>query len=284
MKTALLFGASAILATARLLGCGGSFDEAPPTLDYYLDRLPGKSLGEIFVETSPAKVQQPVPSVVESINEILALTKTEPSENLISEVDALMAQVRATGGDHEDLARLHDLRDGLITAPALCADYLNWRISHTNLIKPELKRDPWYATPAPPSPVPLELTSEIEKRAAETGDPMQAHWLYLRGAVSFNYVDKVDAQIWFDRVVQEFPEDPRAEIALFMSGRCLLAQSRESASYSLPKQERERIEAEAKSKASEAKARFRQYLERYPDGRFVADAYGWLGALDMGFV
>ena len=282
MKTVGFIGALVALTTLRLFGCGGSFEEAPPTLDVYLDRLPGKSLGEIFVETTAPNAQPPLLPVLSSINGIMAKTKTEPSEKLIAEVDNMLAQVRATGGDHEALAWLHDLRDGLVTAPAACAAYLDWRMDRANLIKPDIKREPWEYPPKPPVPPPSDLTAEIEKHAADVNDPMRAHWLYLRGAVSFNYGDKVEAQKWFDRVVQEYPENPRAEIALFMSGRCLLAQSREEASYDTPRAERDRIEALAKTKLTEAKARFRQYLDKYPKGRFVADTYGWLGALDEG--
>ncbi len=282
MKTVLLLGALASLAISRSFGCGGSFDEAPPTLDYYLDRLPGKSLGEIFVETTSASAPANFVQVPEAVSAIAARAKTEPSKTLIAEVDSLLAQVRATGGNHEELARLHDLRDGLVTSPTTCSEYMTWRIDRTNLIKPELKRDPWYNAPEAPGQIPSNLTGEIEKHAADDHDPLQAHWLYLRGAVAFNYLDKVDAQKWFDKVVQEFPDDPRAEIALFMSGRCLLAQSRASIDYSLPQNVRERIEAESKAKAADARVRFRRYLEKYPEGRFVADAYGWLGALDEG--
>lgn len=282
MKPAFFTVTLAILTSARLLACGGWFEEAPPTLDIYLDRLPAKSLGQIFVETTAPATTEPVPSVVDSIKDIAARAKTEPAGDLLLQVDALLAKVRAAGGEHEDLAQLHDLRDGLVTAPAACAEYMNWRLLHTDQIKPVIKRDPSEYPPKAPTPPPPDLAAEIEKHAADKNDPLAAHWLYLRGAVAFNYGDKVEAQKWFDRVVRDYPLDPRAEIAMFMSGRCLLAQSREQAGYDQPQAERERIEALAKTKLAEAKTRFRQYLENYPNGRFVADTYGWLGALDDG--
>jgi len=52
------------------------------------------------------------------------------------------------------------------------------------LIKPTIQRNPYEYPPKAPPPPPSELTEEIEKKAAAKG-PMSAHWLYLRGAVSY---------------------------------------------------------------------------------------------------
>ena len=281
MKVVAIAGIFTALTAGPLFSCGGFFEEAPPTLDVYLDCLPGKSLGQIFVETSTAPIYKSPASVSEIVKTISERAKTEPSNKLIAEVDALLAAVRATSGDHDGLALLHDLRDALASAPTECAAYIQWRLSHP--LKPLANPDPAASSP-PPGPPPSELTEAITKKAADSNDSMRAHWLYLRGALSFNYGDKVEAQKWFDRVVDEFPNHPRAEIALFMSGRCLLAQSREEADYNTPQEERVRIASRAKAKHIEAIARFRMYLERFPHGRFIADAYGWLGALDLGIV
>ena len=282
MKVVAIAGIFTALTAVPLFSCGGFFEEAPPTLDVYLDCLPGKSLGQIFVETSTSPIYKSPASVSEIVKIISERAKTEPSNKLIAEVDTLLAAVRATSGDHDGLALLHDLRDALASAPSECAAYIQWRLSHP--LKPLANPDPYAFSPPPPTLPPSELTEVITKKAADSTDPMRAHWLYLRGALSFNYGDKVEAQKWFDRVADEFPNHPRAEIALFMSGRCLLAQSREEADYNTSQEERARIASRSKAKHIDAIARFRMYLERFPHGRFIADAYGWLGALDLGIV
>jgi len=283
MKLIVLTSLFTAITASSLFGCGGWSEEAPPTLDVYLDRLPAKSLGQIFVETTPASTPEPPPSITDSIKSITERAKTKPAEKLIAEVDHLLALFRAAGGEHEDLARLHDLRDALVAAPRDCAEYMQWRLDHTASIKPTIKQNRYEYPPKAPLAPPSDLTGEIEKSAETAIEPLRAHWLYLRGAVSFNYGNKADAQKWFDRVVQEYPNHPRAEMALFMSGRCLLSQSRQEISYyNQSPEEIKKIQEKAKATRSEAIAKFRHYLEKYPQGRFVADTYGWLGALEEG--
>jgi TolA-binding protein len=273
----------ALSATSSLIACGGWSEEAPPTLDVYLDRLPAKSLGQIFVENTPPSTPEPPPSITDSIKGIAERGKTESAEKLVAEVDHLLDLFRAAGGDHEDLARLHDLRDGLISGPRDCAEYMQWRLDHTDSIKPTITRNPYEYPPKAPLAPPSSLTDEIEKNVETAVEPLRAHWLYIRGAVSYNYGNKADAQKWFDRVVQEYPTHPRAEIALFMSGRCLLSLSREQGSYyGQSPEEIQQTQSLAKAKHTESIAKFRHYLEKYPKGRFIADAYGWLGALEEG--
>jgi TolA-binding protein len=283
MKVVLLAGVLMASTVVGAFGCGPEFEEAPPTLDVDLDCLPQKSLEQIFAETSPAAVPVYDVDVPARIREISARAKKEPAEKLTKEVDDLLALVRAAGGDHEELAQLHDLRDGLVAEPAQCEEYLKWRLDHSVWIDTRIEPKPDEYPPQPPPTPPANLIAEIEKHAADAKDPMRPHWIYLRGVVSYNYRDKVEAQRWFDKVVREYPDHPRAEMALFMSGRCLLSQSRQDISYyDQSKQEIDRLEALAKQNHAEAIARFRQYLVKYPNGRFVADAYGWLGALDGG--
>jgi outer membrane protein assembly factor BamD (BamD/ComL family) len=281
MKVVVLAGVLAASTVARVFACGPEFEEAPPTLDGYLECLPQKSLEQIFAETSVSGTSELNVDYLSRIKDISARAKNEPAGKLIGEVDELLKMMRASGGDHDGLALLHDLRDGLASAPAQCVEYLDWRMDHAAAMKPP-ESNPYEFPQKPPPVPPSSLTAEIEKHAADPKDPMRAHWLYLRGAISFNYNDKEEAQKWFDKVVQEYPDHPRAEMALFMSGRCLLSESRGGVNYGQPPQEISQREALAKQKQADAIARFRQYLQKYPNGRFVADAYGWLGALDGG--
>jgi TolA-binding protein len=282
MKVVLLAGVLVASTVAGVFACGPEFEEAPPTLDSYLDCLPRKSLDQIFVETSPTVAPVSDIDVATKIKEISARAKREPAGELIKEADDLLALVRSAGGDHEELAQLHDLRDGLVAEPAHCEEYLKWRLDHSVWIDGQIQSNPDQYPPEPAPTPPASLIAEIEKHVSDTKDSMRPHWIYLRGALSYHYRDKVEAQKWFDEVVKEYPDHPRAEMALFMSGRCLLSESRQGINYGQPPQEISRMEAVAKQKQADAIARFRQYLQKYPNGRLVADAYGWLGALDGG--
>jgi len=114
---------------------------------------------------------------------------------------------------------------------------------------------------------------DLERRALETTGPLKAHWLYLRGAQAYRTGDRAECRQWFQRVVREFPQHPRAEIALFMDARCAFSETRKNQDDESPPDE------ETISARERATALFERYRKQYPHGRFVADALGWLGAL-----
>jgi len=171
-----------------------------------------------------------------------------------------------------DLNLLHDVRDAIEASGADAADYLAWRLDNDATIQPEPKPDPYDGFSRSVPPAPKTVFADLEKRAAQAQGLIRAQWLYLRGAVAFHYGDKEEAQTWFEKVVEEFPAHPRAETALFMKGRCELSDSRS-----------DRYDYEArignKNAHDAAVASFKKYTEIYPQGRFVADARGWLGGL-----
>ena len=285
MKVAALTVFLTITAAASLLGSGGWGEVEVPTLDAYLDRLPAKSVGRIFEETAPEEKWIPAPNVPEALRAIAANMKTDPPEKLVAEVDKLLAVTRRIRAREQapaseqpllpvkDLNLLHDVRDALIGSGADSADYIAWRLDYDALIQPALKPDPYNSfSPRVEATLPKTVVTELEKRATESQGPIRAQWLYLRGALAFHYADKAEAQSWFEKVLEEFPSHPRAETALFMKGRCLLSASR-SNDYGYG----ERI-GDRKAH-DEAAATFKKYIDQYPQGRFVADARGWLGGL-----
>lgn len=285
MKRPFSFLAVLILPSLAF-GCGAFFEEAPPLLPYYLDRLPAKSLGDLYLETKPLpKLPPPDASAIDALPEQVGKTDRK---HLIERVNGLLEQARANYENGELCNKLNDLHDALASrgTDAEVADYLKWRLANASafLVPPPPEG---YSELKPPLIADTPFAREIEKRAEAASPEMRAQWLYARGALGFCAGDRVECAKWFERVWKEFPEHPRAEAALFLSARCALRAARDDPWYP-NRGSQEGLTAEQKAaeqarqkKQDDALGLFHQYLEKYPHGRLVADAYGWLGALDL---
>ncbi|HEX7517370.1 MAG TPA: outer membrane protein assembly factor BamD [Chthoniobacterales bacterium] len=282
-RITLLAATGALFVVAPLVPVyatgGGSFDEPAPSLGDSLDFLPGKSLGEIFLETAAHPSDKEAPDFDEEILKLAQRLRTEPAAPLVAVADGLLAQARqhySSGGDSCNL--LHDVRDvlaGSADNKAAAADYIKWRVENKNPFKSPSKTESSEEESGPKKTT--ARTVDLERNAREVSGPLKAHWLYLVGATTYRGGDRTDCLPWFERVVKEFPRHPRAEIALFMQARCWFSESRrgiESQDERTAEEAKER--APARKKAAEM---FERYREQYPRGRFEADALGWLGAL-----
>ncbi|HMF46577.1 MAG TPA: outer membrane protein assembly factor BamD [Candidatus Udaeobacter sp.] len=250
MKTAITC-VCLIIATCCCYATGGDSYEHPVKLSETLDILPGKSLGEIFLETST--IQPPADSWDPAkLRELADRIGKEPVPKLLKAADNLIAQARASykpGSDSCNLA--HDVRDAVAVSaenPSAAREYILARLD------------------AHLSP------DEIDRRAESATGAIKANWLYWAGAHRFAGGDREDCQAWFDRVVKEFPNSPRAEMAMFMSARCAFSATRRLMDQS------EDDETLAKARKT-AIAKFEALRKKYPRGRFDADALGWLGAI-----
>jgi len=255
LKVLIVAGLALASSSQVILATGGDwFDEIPTaTLGDSLDMLPAKSFGEIFDETTKPRKEREMPDMDRAISAIADRLKTEPPAKLIPEVDKLLASVRENYSDDtkEWCYVLHDVRDVLAGSSAdvpAAQEYIRWRL------KAKSKG---------------AGVDDLEQRAAAATGPLKAHWLYLCGAALFARGERDKPREWFERVIKEFPDHPRAEMALFMLGRCAFSQSRQDAL-----EEKDRAGGQQK-----AIAIFQRYLDKYPHGRFVADTQGWLGAL-----
>src|SRR4030095_11787622 len=102
-----------VIAASRCYATGGDSYDYPANLSDTLDILPGKSLGEIFLETStirrPAKSWDPA-----KVRELADRIGKEPVQQLLKAADDLIAQARTSytpGTDSCNLA--HDVRDAV---------------------------------------------------------------------------------------------------------------------------------------------------------------------------
>lgn len=247
-----------LLLAVTAYATGGDWFEAPTKLSDTLDMLPGKSLGEIFLETSAIPVPEGPLDIETAAKDAADRLGKDPLPSLLKRADDWIAQARA----HQDNTACnlaHDLRDAIAVSPenpAAARDYILWRLDHS----------------------PLEATlDETAKRAEAAKGVIKANWLYACGAILFAGGDRTECQKWFNQVVEEYPKTPRAEMAMFMSARCAFSASRKLASDFPNAAEPESKEAAAAR--SNAVGKFEALRKRYPRGRFDADALGWLGAL-----
>jgi TolA-binding protein len=242
-----------LFVTTTSYGTGGDDYEHVAKLSDTLDMLPGKSLGEIFLETSKIPEAQGPLDLETPARDLANRLGKEPLPQLLKAADDLIAQSRLHYvADKSSCNFAHDLRDAIAVStdnPEAARDYILWRAGHPQL---------------------SDTLSDLDKRAEAAKRLIKANWLYACGATRFTRGDRTECQEWFDHVVKEFPNHPRAEIAMFMSARCAF-----SASRSAPDED-EKAKATARKNAV---AKFEALRKRYPRGRFDADALGWLGAL-----
>jgi TolA-binding protein len=257
---------------------GDSFDAPAPSLGDSLDFLPGKSLGEIFLETTPPAPDKEAPDFDAEVLKLSERLRQEPAAQLVVVVDDLLAQARQNYSSGDWCNLLHDVRD-VLTGSAdnkiAAADYIKWRIENKSLLMSPAKTES--SDEEEESPKPTAPGQTLEQKMKGVSGPLKAHWLYLVGASNYKLGDRKDCLPWFERVVKEFPKHPRAEIALFMQARCAFSASRSG----IDSQD-ERTEEQAKERAPARKRAvemFERYRKQYPHGRFEADALGWLGAL-----
>ena len=257
---------------------GGYFDLPAPAVGDSLDFLPGKSLGEIFLETGVHLSGEAEPDFVEEIRQIARRLRVEPAAPMVARVDDLLARAREnySGGSWCNL--LHDVRDVLVGSSqdrAAAADYLDWRVEHRQLFgsfssKAEKENEPKTHT---------EIVPELERRAQAASGPLKAHWFFLIGAATYTHGDRVECLPWFERVVKEFPKHPRAEIALFLQARCWFSRSRQGIEDVWTEAERRERANRTAPIRQNAAVLFKRYRKEYPQGRLEADALGWLGAI-----
>src|SRR2546429_9165533 len=107
----ILATAGALLMTAPIsiiYATGGdSFDEPAPVLADSLDFLPGKSLGEIFLETAAQVSDKETPDFEKEILTIAQRLRSEPVTPLVAVADRLLAQARqhySSGGGWVQIA------------------------------------------------------------------------------------------------------------------------------------------------------------------------------------
>jgi TolA-binding protein len=234
---------SIILVTLSAYATGGDWFETPAKFSDTLEMLPGKSLGEIFLETSTIPTAAGDADFAGEAKEVAARLGQEPLPKLIKLSEHWIEQARIHH-DNKACNLAHDLHDAILVAgdnPGAARAYILWRLDHA------------LGDTAP------------DEQAQKIKGPIKANWLYAEGAALFTGGDRTQCRKFFNRVIEGFPKSPRAEIAMFMNARCLFSAARAE-------------NADLNSRKA-AIAAFENFRRRYPRGPFDADALGWLGAL-----
>jgi TolA-binding protein len=272
--TWLLFWA----VNSTALATGPMYDDTPPALPFYLQRLPAKSLEDIYTETQPPASLPPRIDFRARVGQLPGELGTRPAVELVKELNDLLVAARQdpeygrkewSGPGLINL--LHDFLD-LVSAGngnrGEWSRYAQWRLQHLD----------WFGFSDDPNLAKGDAKT-VSDRAAALGSQLanaslqlRPHWMYLLGALGFKSGEDTKSQQWFERVVNQYPMDARAEAALFMDGRCQVSRAR---TYS----EQDADIRQAAENRPRAQELFERYLKQYPNGRFAGDAIGWLGAL-----
>jgi TolA-binding protein len=260
------------------LATGPMYDDTPPALPFYLQRLPAKSLEDIYSETKPpVSLPQPI-DFRARVAQLPGELGTRPTVELIKELNDLLVAARQdpeygrkewSGPGLINL--LHDLLDLVSTGNGNRRDwtrYAEWRLQHLDWFG--FNEDP--NLPKGDAKTVSDRAAELASQLANASAQLRPHWMYLLGALGFKSGEDTKSQQWFERVVNQYPLHPRAEAALFMDGRCQLSRAR---TYS----EQDADIRQAAANRPRAQELFERYLQQYPNGRFAADAIGWLGAI-----
>jgi TolA-binding protein len=273
-----------------VLACGPFFYPAPPTLDRYPERFPVKTMQELLKES---RASQEAPLTFEQLDELTRsigreLATARPGE-LRKRIDAALVSNRSGTYRKRFSNFLYDLRDLLAGTDGLAPDavaYAEWRADAMQwddgfFIKPpawdawqnkedELKKlkAAWLEK--------LNSTAEfIAAQAAHASPEVRPHWLVQAGAWQFKHLQFDEAARLFERVIADYPDHPRAEVAQLMLARTRIEQWRAFKDRSDNAGNNGKLDGLMLS-AEEA---LRAYTRNYPQGRFATDIPGWRGGL-----
>src|SRR5438270_5210687 len=109
---ALCLGAAAFSLVSSCFATGGDWFETPAKFSDKLDMLPGKSLGEIFLETTSQPGDGQDADVKEAARALTERFGHEPLPNLLKRADEWVAQARRQR-DNSACNLAHDLHDAV---------------------------------------------------------------------------------------------------------------------------------------------------------------------------
>ncbi|MEK7952575.1 tetratricopeptide repeat protein [Luteolibacter soli] len=272
-----------------LLACGPFFYQAPPPLESYPQRIPGKGWRDIFAETKPAPAD--AASSLQLIDACEALVeelpKLTPAERL-SKIDALLTRNREGDFRLRTSNLLLELRELAADDATLgsASSYLKWRLERLGdpaglIVRAPVKN--WDMSDADFQAATRDYNKNqaaasewLDHEMAAGPAVLHPNLMVQIGALAMDYGDYTKARNTFTGMIGLFPDHPRTEPARLMLGRCLLELAKaESKKPQLTREEQDGIDELLK----EATQEFESCVNS--GGRFAADASGWLAAVAL---
>src|SRR4051812_2211647 len=126
----LALGLCLFLINFSAYATGGDWFETTAKLSDSLDMLPGKSLGQIFIETSAVPATDEEVNFEDEAKKAADQLGKEPLPKLLKQADGWIAEARA---HHDNTAcnLAHDLHDAIAVSdadPAAAREYILWRL------------------------------------------------------------------------------------------------------------------------------------------------------------
>jgi TolA-binding protein len=258
------------LAVATAFATGDYYEESVPSLPVFLgyDRLPRKTLLDIVRETQPAAPKDKTDFEKELTAIAAAIQTGKAPHDYLPKVEVLLVaeRQRAVRNDGHNNS-LHDLRDLCAASPdaAAATEYLDWRLTDDKAVPDPDEAKARAAAEA--------RVADLKKRFDAAPPAIKPHYLYAQAAAVFWSGDDAASQKLFEKIVADFPDHPRAEVARYMAARCISRQSHATNNDGTEKYDEAKVAAARKA--------YEDYLKKYPQGSYVGDVYGWLGGLEF---
>ncbi len=252
-----------------LIACGPFFYQAPPGIGSYPERIAAKRWQHLFEEVVPIEAALPDVDGFDE-NHLLESLTSLSIEKRHAAIDSLLAENRNGTYTASRANFLHELRE-LTADSALFAaanGYIQWRVQDIE--------DERNAALRNMAKIRAEQRFAFLKAQIDKGDALLKPYLLVRrGALLFTEYGSKLAEEDFTKVIVEFPNHPRAEVAALMLARCQIGQSR-SMQFDDGIKDRQRLIEELLEKAD---ALLVEFIKAHPRGRFTPDALGWRGAV-----
>ena len=230
------------------MACSFPYEAAPPTLDYYLSKLPRKNFSNIMGKREATTLLYH--GLDAALDDLAKSFANGPSPRLVHQVNEELVAARANLAENSDLNALENIRDAA-TAQGVpgteMRDYVLWRKDHNS----------WFSA----RKLSPEDLAEVSEKMEAASPALKPCWLYLLGALNYHMSKIREAEACFDGVLAGQQPNAASEMALYMKGRCQFA-------------------LRFDSYPDVSRKTFHQYLKLYPKGRFSADCWGWLGGLE----
>lgn len=277
-----------------VLACGPFFYPAPPTLDRFPERLPVKTMRELFKETHPR------PADAATFDQLAELTRAIAAElasgsrpELMRRIDEALARNRAGEYRKRFANCLYDFRDLLVQENAAIpadelTEYTAWRFAAMDWDDGFFRKPPpaesWQFTREQ-----LDVqrraweeefsrtATRLEAEVAKAAPALKPHWLVQAGAWCFKHERFEEAARLFEQVIVQSPKHPRAEIAQLMLARVRMEEWRRAKAGD--DRRGEGVSSETNDKGRAADQALTAYITAYPKGRFAPDIPGWRAGL-----